>query len=170
MIQSQSEILSQAKMYLTNVSEQEYNEILKPNFISSAGAHMRHIIDHYKAIKAGIKTNYIDYDVRLRGGEIEKIPEKAIAEIDQIIAWIKELKTDDLNKTIHLSTEVSILENKIAKVQTTLARELVFAGSHAVHHFAMIAQIALAQKSKVPPYFGIAPATATYLRNQKCAH
>ena len=63
-----------------------------------------------------------------------------------------------------LSTEVSVHEQKVQSVPTSLARELVFTGSHAVHHYAMIAQIAQQQKMALPSSFGIAPATATHLR------
>jgi hypothetical protein len=63
-----------------------------------------------------------------------------------------------------LSTEVSVHEQKVESVPTSLARELVFVGSHAVHHYAMIAQISHHPGKALPSSFGIAPATATYLR------
>ena len=170
MIHSQLEILEQGKVYLKTVSETDYTEILQPNFISSSGSHMRHIIDHYLAIISGLETNLIDYDVRMRGGQIEQVPSLAIEKIEHISCWLQQLEPSDLIQNIKLSTEVSVKERKIETVGTTLARELVFAGSHAVHHYAMIAQISLAQKINLPPSFGIAPATATFLRQQQCAH
>ena len=53
MLKSQLEILAQAQNYLINVTESDYTKILTPNFISSAGAHIRHIIDHYLAVITG---------------------------------------------------------------------------------------------------------------------
>lgn len=169
MINSQIEILTQAQSYLTTVSYAEYNEIIKPNFISAAGAHIRHIIDHYQAIIASEETQLINYDTRSRGTSIETNPAIANAKIKEIIPWLKQLTPVQLQQKVSLSTEVSISTKEIHIVQTTLARELIFVASHAVHHYAMISQIMHAQakhnkKSLPSQYFGLAPATATYLR------
>jgi hypothetical protein len=166
MINSQLEVLTQAKDYLNTVSTYHYNEIIKPNFISSAGAHIRHIIDHYLAIKAGLQAHYIDYDIRERNSNIEHQPAIALEQITNIIQWLTAINEKTLTTIVTLSTEVSISSCQVATVKTTIARELVFAASHAVHHYAMIAQIALLQNHPLPAHFGIAPATATHLRQQ----
>jgi hypothetical protein len=166
MIDSQLAILLQAKDYLTSVSQAQYTEIIKPYFISSAGGHVRHILDHYLAIMAGITTKHIDYDQRHREHLIESDPIAALSCIENIMQWFHTLTNEQLNETIQLSTEIDIHQQRKAVVNTTLARELVFAGSHAVHHFAMIAQIAHHQHVNLPEYFGLAPATASYLRQQ----
>jgi hypothetical protein len=169
MIMSQLGIIEQAQQYLNTVSKKNYAEIPSPNFMSSAGAHMRHIIDHYLAIISGVESKLINYDARVRGSKIESSPELAAEKLTEIAVWIKNLSQHDLSKIVTLSTEVSIANENVQKVQTTIVRELVFAGSHAVHHFAMIAQISLTQKNslqttELPHNFGLAPATATFLR------
>ncbi|TWX46548.1 hypothetical protein [Colwellia hornerae] len=169
MITSQLEIIEQGQLYLKTVSKKNYAEIILPNFISSAGTHMRHIIDHYLAIISGIENKMINYDLRVRGGQIELSPELAGVKLNEIANWIQSMSEDKLNKVITLATEVSVTNKNIQKVQTSIARELVFAGSHAVHHYAMIAQITFAQHSaaqtaELPQNFGFAPATATFLR------
>jgi hypothetical protein len=65
-----------------------------------------------------------------------------------------------------------VTNQNVQSVQTSIARELVFAGSHAVHHYAVIAQISFAQTKALPQTFGLAPATATYMRenSQLCAN
>ncbi|NQZ81174.1 MAG: hypothetical protein HRT52_09185 [Colwellia sp.] len=163
---SQLEILAQAQQYLESVIKADYIEILAPNFMSSAGSHIRHIIDHYSAIITGTENDLIDYDVRTRGSQIEEYPETAIVKINKISTWIKQLSDAQLYKTVCLSTEVSINSKNVQRVQTSIARELVFAGSHAVHHFAMITQISIAQQKPLPVFFGLAPATATHIRQQ----
>lgn len=188
MIVSQLEIIDQGISYLESVSKENYTAILSPNFISSAGSHMRHIIDHYQAIISGLNDELIDYDIRERGSNFELSPAIAIEKLTQIAHWIKSLTEGTLNKHIMLSTEVSVSNKNIQKVQTSVARELVFAGSHAVHHYAMIAQITFAQQKSaqvtsmpeftpklipklIPESFGLAPATATFMRqNSKEAH
>tara|TARA_R110001583_G_scaffold46761_14_gene146607 strand:+ start:13234 stop:13749 length:516 start_codon:yes stop_codon:yes gene_type:complete len=168
MLTSQLEIIQQGQDYLhslvINGVSENYREVISPLFISSAGAHMRHIIDHYLAIISGLNQGLIDYDVRHRGDKLELEPELAQAKLTQISHWLQSLATTDLNRTLVLSTEISVTQTKTQSVPTSLARELVFAGSHAVHHYAMIAQIAQQQKLALPASFGIAPATATHLR------
>ncbi|WP_028863519.1 hypothetical protein [Psychromonas aquimarina] len=170
MINSQVTILQQAEAYLQSVTSCQYTKIVQPLFISSAGAHMRHILDHYNALISGMNEQFIDYDKRSRGGDIEIDPGAALAEIAKIKKFLLSLSSSQLNMPMSLSTEVSVTEKQVEIVTTTLARELVFAGSHAIHHFAMIDQIAKAQQSSTPEQFGIAPATATFLRSEKCAH
>lgn len=166
MIASQLEVIAQATSYLESVSKKDYTAIESPRFISSAGAHMRHIIDHYQAVISGFEAGLIDYDVRERGGDFETSPDLAIKKLTEISTWVKQLSESELSQVITLATEVSVSNKNIQKVQTTVARELVFAGSHAVHHYAMIAQISFTQEVAQPREFGLAPATATFLRQE----
>jgi len=170
MLTSQLEIIQQGQDYLETVVRsgniENYQKVVSPLFISSAGAHMRHIIDHYLALISGLSQGVIDYDIRHRGDKFELEPTLAQEKLTQIAHWLQSLATKDLNRALLLSTEISVLATKVQSVPTSLARELVFAGSHAVHHYAMIAQIALQQKIDLPMEFGIAPATATYLRKE----
>lgn len=166
MLNSQLEILAQGHAYLESVTKEDYSQIVAPNFISSAGSHMRHIIDHYQSLMTGFGINNIDYDSRLRGSNIESNPCEAIKKIAEIASWIEQLSTDDFNKPLLLSSEVSIKSKNVQTVTTSLARELIFVGSHAVHHYAMISQITFAQKASFDQNFGLAPSTATFLREK----
>ncbi|WP_159820561.1 hypothetical protein [Colwellia sp. 20A7] len=161
MIKSQLEIIEQAQLYLNQVSQEDYTAIISPNFISSAGSHIRHIIDHYLALISGLHNNEIDYDKRGRGTSLELHPALAIDKLNEISDWINHLSERQLNTLLPLKTEVSMTSKN---VQTSIARELVFAGSHAVHHYAMIAQISFAQTKALPQTFGLAPATVSYMR------
>jgi hypothetical protein len=165
MIGSQINILTLAKGYLTSASPTQYNEVVGPLFISSAGAHMRHILDHYIAIMSGLEVGLVDYDKRSRGGLIESDANAALKLISEIETFLLSLTDRQLKQSIMLSIEVSIEKKQVEIVNTTVARELIFAGSHAIHHFAMIKQISKAQNLVTPEQFGIAPATVTFLRN-----
>ncbi|MBU2923451.1 DinB family protein [Colwellia sp. 4_MG-2023] len=164
MIKSQLEIIEQAQSYLNQVSQEDYTAIISPNFISSAGSHIRHIIDHYLALMSGLHNNEIDYDKRGRGSSVELHPTLAIDKLNEISDWIKSLSERQLNTLLPLKTEVSMTSKNVQTVQTSIARELVFVGSHAVHHYAMIAQISFAQTKALPQTFGLAPATVSYMR------
>ena len=122
MITSQIEILEQARLYLRSITQEEYVEIISPNFISSAGSHIRHIIDHYQSVISGIESGVIDYDLRLRGSKVEENPQLALNKFDEIEAWMSNLTHSDLNQTISLSTEVSTSTKEIQIVQTSLSR------------------------------------------------
>lgn len=168
MLTSQLEIVKQGEDYLNSLinsnNNTHYCKVFLPLFISSAGAHMRHIIDHYLALIVGLPSGEIDYDVRHRNSKVALEPQLALDKLAQISYWIQSLEITDLTRALTLSTEISVHEKKVQSVPTSLARELVFAGSHAVHHYAMIAQIAQQQEMWLPSNFGIAPTTATYLR------
>lgn len=164
MIISQCEVLTQAQSYVEVITPAQYSEIISSQFMSSAGAHMRHIIDHYQAFIDGIETGIIDYDSRRKNMAIEIEPQLAWSKLAQIKAKILSLDEQSLYQEIMLTTEVSISECTVQKVSSSLARELIFVGSHAIHHFAMIKQIANMQQVALPSNFGIAPSTATHLR------
>ena len=164
MLNSQLEIIKQGQQYLHNVSQADYTAIISPNFISSPGAHIRHIIEHYQAIISGFESKLIDYDDRNRGGQIESSPQLALQILTEIAHWIKNLLKSDLEQIITLSTAISVTNKTVQHVQTSVARELVFAGSHAVHHYAMIAQIASTQNVSLPQSFGLAPSTLSFIK------
>jgi len=164
MIKSQITILQQALDYLDSVTEAQYTEVIAPFFMSSAGAHMRHILDHYYAIINGLEAGFIDYDKRSRGGTIETQVSAAKSAISEITDFLNNLSDEDLQQHVELSTEISVADKRVAIVGTSVAREIVFAGSHTVHHLATIKHIAQMQNIEVDKELGIAPATATFLR------
>jgi hypothetical protein len=53
-LEGQLETVQQAKDFLLGLSVEDYQVVLKPHFVSSAGTHMRHILDHYLALKDGL--------------------------------------------------------------------------------------------------------------------
>ncbi|PHS20093.1 MAG: hypothetical protein COA86_02050 [Kangiella sp.] len=169
MIQSQIEIIEQAIIYLQSVDSDDYSKVMTPKFDSSAGSHIRHIIDHYEAIRVGFISGVIDYNIRSRGASVEQDPQLAIKKLTHLSNWISELNPSDIIKKVTLTTEVSIVRKEIVSIETSLVRELIFAGAHAIHHYAIISQIVKHQikdnQNYAPNNFGIAPATATFLRN-----
>ena len=48
----------------------------------------------------------------------------------------------------------------------TLGGVLIQAHSHAIHHFSLLAVISSLQGKDTPEYFGVAPATVTFMRQQ----
>lgn len=166
MIKSQLIILQQTSQYLSSVTQSQYSQVLSPAFMSSAGAHIRHILDHYYSVINGLPKRMIDYDKRSRGGIIERCPKAALQSIKEIRTFLMALTAEQLQQKIKLSTEISIKDKQVLIVDTTLAREIIFVGSHAVHHLATVKHIAQSQKITIDSALGVAPATATFLRGQ----
>ena len=161
---SQLEIVEQAKTFLTQVSWEQYNFVASPHFTSSAGKHMRHIVDHYFAVIKGLETKFIDYDDRSRGADIETDLEAALGCWQQIEEWLYKVCHNADSVIVDVKTEVSINHQTSMQCQSTLARELVFVASHAVHHFSLMSVISSLQGLELPASFGVAPATASHLR------
>lgn len=166
MISSQLEIIEQAKAYLSNLSEHEYRQVIRPHFSSSAGAHMRHIIDHYQALRLGAVVGEVDYNLRNRESDVEQNPATALEALVDIEAWIKQLSDEQIQQPIVVKSEVSIKTQSNKATQSSLGRELVFVASHAIHHYSLLAIIHSLLGGVNAESFGVAPATATYRRGE----
>ena len=83
MIHSQLEIIEQAKRFLGCLTDEQYTHVVKPHFSSSAGAHMRHIIDHYQALMHR-EGNTVNYNIRHRFSDVENSTAEALAQLDTI--------------------------------------------------------------------------------------
>ncbi|GAB5379428.1 MAG: hypothetical protein Alis3KO_28240 [Aliiglaciecola sp.] len=166
MLDSQLEIVQQAKQFLRDIHIDEYTATVTPHFSGSAGAHMRHVLDHYLALMHGFDSGLVDYNKRNRFSEVESCPKSAMAIWDEIESWLSNICAQPMDAPLQVMSETCIFETQFAQVPSTLARELVFVSSHAIHHFSLLAVIRSLQGKTTPEYFGIAPATATFIRQQ----
>jgi hypothetical protein len=160
--------VKQAIDYLSAVSVEDYQQVLAPYFCASAGAHMRHILDHYIALQQGLKTHTINYNTRHRHNLLERCPESAITQWREIETWLCDLSEIDAGLSLSIicetSIETSIESTNNSVTQSTLGRELLFISSHAIHHFSLLAIIGSLQGQAVQTNFGLAPATASFRR------
>lgn len=168
MLTSQREVLEQARVYLQSVRPRHYVQVLRPQHTSSAGAHMRHILDHYRGLIAGEQTGVVDYDLRHRGDPIETEPQAALICLGEVERWLGHVDLS-MERTLLVRSEISVSRQHSVTVPSTLAREVMFVGSHAVHHYAMIGQITWQQGGASDQSFGLAPATASHRRAEACA-
>jgi hypothetical protein len=163
-LEGQLETVQQAKDFLLGLSAENYQVVIKPHFASSAGAHMRHILDHYLALKDGLNQGFINYNKRKRHSNVESCPQTALLKWQEVEKWLIEVSLLDADTPLIVVCEASVNKTQNTQTTSTLARELVFVSSHAIHHFSLLAVInsLLGNKDKIN--FGIAPSTATYLR------
>lgn len=161
MLNSYTAVVSQAIDLLDGLSVGEYQKKLPPHFPSSIGTHMRHIVDHFQALVSGHQKGHVNYNVRKRYNDVEQFPEAAIAEFEGISAWLQNIDDADLDKVLLVSTDLGPTHS--ATSHSTLARELVFVSSHAIHHYALIRIMCAMQNKQTPEFFGYAPATIRYI-------
>lgn len=135
---------------------------------STIGRHLRHIADHFSALVQGEGNELVDYEARSRDSLMESCRETCRETFVDIQQWLMALKPEDLPQTLLVRTDVGIGEALVTTLPSTLARELAFVCSHAVHHYAIIRIIAQALGCETDRVFGLAPSTATFERNQ-CA-
>jgi hypothetical protein len=158
------DVIKQAIDLLDGISLDDYQEVLGPYFSSSIGAHVRHIVDHFLALKQASTSGVINYNKRNRHGDVEHFPKSAIAECESISTWLHETCSSELlTQSVQVITDIEISHTKSTACESTLERELVFAASHAIHHYALIRIIRNIQGKALPEFFGYAPATVKYI-------
>jgi hypothetical protein len=158
------EVLTQASRCLDMLDDDDYKASVKPYVTSSIGEHFRHWLDVFQAIyQAGM---VIDYNKRRRGHAVETSRLIAQAEIAELTDWLMNLSEKELKKTVNLVTEVALSHTQACFMSSTLEREITFAALHANHHFAMVKVTANLMNKPIEADFGIAPATASFLRGQ----
>jgi len=166
-IKANKEALEQGLELLSRLSNDEYTCICKPSLKSTIGQHIRHVADMYFALMSVQEGELVDYDVRRRGSNVELHCSKGIDAFKQIMLWLDELaQSVDDDKKITIKSEVSLHQSVSVTLESSLLRELVFVGSHTVHHYAVISVIAKLQGLDIAEWFGVAPATVTFLRNE----
>jgi hypothetical protein len=133
---------------------------------SSVGAHVRHSLDHARALADGWRSGAVDYDHRERGTPIETDVAAARTELSRLIALLGELYEIDPEAPIDVCVLPSCGGHRMT-VSSTLARELVFVLSHTIHHAATIRSMTHSLGVTVPESFGFAPSTLAH--KDRCA-
>lgn len=135
--------------------------------IIGVGRHIRHVIDHFLALKNGVDKGVVDYNLRQRDSIVEQDIHAARAHIVEIIDWLHELKLDDVD--LEVLSEIDCLQTVNRSFKSCFERELLYLINHTVHHAAYMKLLAKTKGVMLPDHIGIAPSTATFLR-QSCAY
>lgn len=124
----------------------------------SVGEHIRHCLDHARALLAGSAHDELSYDSRLRGTHLETDPRAAVDEIDRLCFDLEDIDERALERPIRLRamTHRDVLPTLVA---TTLGREVAFVIQHTIHHCAIVAILLDRLGVAVPDRFGYAPST-----------
>lgn len=160
-------IIQQMTDVLNKMGSDEYAQPLALFNGSSIGQHFRHIVDFYGCLLRGLQEGRIDYAQRQRDLMVETEPAHA-AEV--LAGFMSAIQLVDEGRGIHVVADFSSDFNEERPViQSSVARELMYAYDHAVHHLAMIK---MGLKAAVPhvtvdPNLGVAPSTIKHWQGQR---
>jgi hypothetical protein len=128
------------------------------------GAHLRHVIEHYDALRAAGAGAAVDYDGRPRDRQLEHCPQTALQRLLALDDWLADSGAAALDAPLRVLGCAGLGGQQAFSVTSTLGRELVFVGGHAVHHFALLKHHCQRHGIPVDPDFGKAPATVAHER------
>lgn len=127
-----------------------------------AGPHVRHCLDYFHALKAGVDSGVIDYNARRRGSAIERNAAAALTDIADMLAWLRSVEITD--EPLWVIAEYSNATQAIGKFRSSMARELLHVIEHTVHHAAFIVAIAARHGIDLDKQAGVAAATRSHRR------
>ena len=159
---SVEDILTQALTLLDSVDQVCYSKVAGPPHSASIGQHYRHVLDHFLCLAEGIRNGQIDYDRRSRERELETNLNAARERTRELLTLFVRLDSRALGARYTVLYSVGYSSDEAQQIDTTLAREVAFCVSHAIHHFAIIKLVCAHFDVSVPDVFGIAPSTLKY--------
>jgi|GEM_PF-223139 len=133
---------------------------------SGAGVHVRHILDYYHALQNGLSSGHIDYNSRRRGSAVESDPLVAVQIIDRLVLW-DNIPDNQANRAVTIDSEISCEVTCPCTFESTAGREFLYIIDHSVHHIAHISLLLRQCNFKLDQRFGLAPGTASYLRDKE---
>lgn len=125
------------------------------------GQHLRHTLDHYRAIVHA--QGVIDYDRRERDRPMETSRAEALKVIDDTRERLLALSAQGDASPVVIRVMITS-DGAETQLSSTLGRELAFATHHGVHHQAMMKSIATELGTPVDQSFGRAPSTLHFER------
>ena len=125
---------------------------------SGIGPHIRHVIEFYRALAEGIEEGRVNYDRRNRDREIERRRAAATAAFEEVMTWLDSAAELDPDLALTVNVDAPSTEEKNWS-RSSLLRELQFALSHTVHHYAMLARQLRDRGVEPGRHFGVAPST-----------
>ena len=163
------EIFQQLVQVLHAAGDSLYTQRMGPLFADSTiGGHVRHCLDHARALLDGKDCGTVDYDHRLRGTDIETSTTAAHRELTRLIGLASRLCPTDADEELSVVIMPS-RDGRALDLRSTLGRELAFVLSHTIHHNATIRGMAVSLGVAIPDALGYAPSTLAHRDSAACA-
>lgn len=157
-----SEVLHQGLELLETIDDEAYIAPSAGPFNASVGEHYRHVLEHFTVLADSMPSGTVDYDARQRDQQLERSRTYAIEQTLATIQRFEELSDRALNEACDVLYQLGYGDVHQLRVPSSVVREVVFAVSHAVHHFALIRVVCTEHGVMLDPSFGIAPSTLVY--------
>ncbi len=157
MIEAIEKNLYRGIQLLEYISDEEYSNITIAPYFSSIGGHMRHILDVFDCIFAGLESENMNLIDRKRNELAEKFTQHGIDYFNLTIKKLKTLEGEDFNKIVEVTDDLGL---GIISAKYTLGAILIQAHSHAIHHFASVGYVISQLGIELPDDdFGFNPTT-----------
>lgn len=161
-------VLDDLAAVVDSLTEAQYADSAIAGVSGNVGGHVRHCLDHVRALERAIDSGVVDYDARDRD---------ALIEIDRTLAWSLLLSARRRIAAVPVSVLVRpvVVRTRLhagtqpVEVLSTLEREVSFVIAHTIHHCATIAILAGVAPERLPHRFGIAPSTPVDAVRTVCA-
>ena len=161
-------VLDDLAAVVDSLSDAQYADSALPGISGSVGGHVRHCLDHVRALERGLTTGIVDYDARER---------EVVVELDRTLAW--SLLVSARRRMLHLGdaalSRPVVVRTRLhaagapVEVLSSPVREFSFVIAHTIHHCATIAVLAGVTPDRLPERFGIAPSTPAETVRAACA-
>jgi hypothetical protein len=145
-------------------------------YTAHIGPHVRHILEHYQTLRRVLanashaQAPIVDYDNRARDIRIEADPVFALGQLRVLQQWLlsPHWRNGHLTQAVAVQLSGGLQGEFTFTGQSSVARELTFLSSHAVHHFAVLQGYARQEGKSFGAGLGRAPATVAH-ENQSTA-
>lgn len=161
-----AELLEQARDLVLKLDGERF-AAPAPGGGSGVGAHLRHCLEFFGSLLAGLGSGAVDYDHRPREARLETDPLAALDRIDALREALAERVAREPDAPLRVRADEPELPPDRGFVRSSLARELRALASHTVHHFAIVALLLRAQGIEVEARFGVAPSTWAWTRGAR---
>lgn len=122
------------------------------------GEHVRHSLDHARALLTLGRAGDLTYDARLRGTPVETDVAEGMREIRRVCTGLDGLGNVPPDRQIRLHVLADPSRPPV-ELTTTIGREIAFVIQHTIHHCALIAVLLERKGITTPARFGYAPST-----------
>jgi hypothetical protein len=160
--QSIEDVMQQGLELLDGMDAENYSQPLGPPYSATVGKHYRHVIDHFVCLARGIREGVIDYDDRERNESLENSRDAARRATQYLLGSLQLLTARDVDAPCSVAYSVGYRDATALSIQSTVAREISYCVSHAIHHFAIIRLVCAELGVRLPETFGVAPSTLKY--------
>lgn len=131
------------------------------------GPHLRHVVEHYETLLAGLEHGVVDYDNRDRDRRLECDPALAQARCETLAAAYLQRLDQPWPESVVVAFDGGVAGDERFVSPSTPLRELLFVAGHAVHHYALLRLVLEQQRVMLPAWTGKAPSTIRHEREQR---